>query len=208
MPGQVSQAVKEERNQRLLEVVNEIGARQHQKFVGRQVQILVEGPSKKNPARMTGRTRCNKIVVFDGSAAAPRAAAGREDPARRHLHALRGSGRRLAVLQPKGCAPVRSGACRLDRNSIRHGATGPPWSVVGIPIHVRIPRSCPELFWATKVNSQANRLPTWASASWILSICGFRNVHPQKKSHKHHYDKWRVHRGYWWQNRARNSRRR
>ena len=68
MPGQVDQAVKEERNQRLLEVVNASGARQHQKFVGRQVQILVEGPSKKNPARMTGRTRCNKIVVFDGSA--------------------------------------------------------------------------------------------------------------------------------------------
>ena len=43
------------------------GARQHQEFVGRQVQILVEGPSKRNPARLTGRTRCNKIVVFEGS---------------------------------------------------------------------------------------------------------------------------------------------
>jgi len=68
MPGQLPQAVKEERNQRLLELVNATGARQHQKFVGRQVQILVEGPSKKNPARLTGRTRCNKIVIFDGSA--------------------------------------------------------------------------------------------------------------------------------------------
>ena len=68
MPDQVSQAVKEERNQRLLEAVNESGARQHQKFVGRQVQVLVEGPSKRNPARLTGRTRCNKIVVFDGAA--------------------------------------------------------------------------------------------------------------------------------------------
>jgi len=68
MPGQVPQAVKEERNQRLLELVNTSGARQHQKFVGRQVQILVEGPSKKNPSRLTGRTRCNKIVVFEGSA--------------------------------------------------------------------------------------------------------------------------------------------
>ncbi|MCX6930027.1 MAG: tRNA (N6-isopentenyl adenosine(37)-C2)-methylthiotransferase MiaB [Verrucomicrobia bacterium] len=67
MPDQLSQAVKEERNQRLLEVVNKYGARQHQKFVGRRVQILVEGPSKKNSARMTGRTRCNKIVVFDGA---------------------------------------------------------------------------------------------------------------------------------------------
>ena len=66
MPDQVSQAVKEERNQRLLEAVNASGARQHQQFLGREVQILVEGPSKKNESRLTGRTRCNKIVVFDG----------------------------------------------------------------------------------------------------------------------------------------------
>jgi tRNA-2-methylthio-N6-dimethylallyladenosine synthase len=70
MPDQVGQAVKEERNQRLLEAVNASGARQHQKFVGRQVEILVEGPSKRNASRLTGRTRCNKIVVFDGSASA------------------------------------------------------------------------------------------------------------------------------------------
>jgi tRNA-2-methylthio-N6-dimethylallyladenosine synthase len=67
MPEQVPQKVREERNQRLLEVINEIAARKYKNFVGRQTQILVEGPSKKNPARMTGRTRCNKIVVFDGS---------------------------------------------------------------------------------------------------------------------------------------------
>jgi tRNA-2-methylthio-N6-dimethylallyladenosine synthase len=67
MPEQVSQVVKEERNQRLLGVVNEEGARRHRKFVGHRVQILVEGPSKKNRARMTGRTRCNKIVMFDGT---------------------------------------------------------------------------------------------------------------------------------------------
>ena len=52
----------------MLELVNEIGGRRYQRFVGQQAQVLVEGPSKKNPARMTGRTRCNKIVVFDGSA--------------------------------------------------------------------------------------------------------------------------------------------
>ena len=67
MPDQVSKAVKEERNQRLLEAVNESGARQHQVFVGRRVQVLVEGPSKRNPARLTGRTRCNKIVVLEGA---------------------------------------------------------------------------------------------------------------------------------------------
>jgi tRNA-2-methylthio-N6-dimethylallyladenosine synthase len=67
LPDQVPQPIREERNQRLLEVINEIGKRKYSALVGRQAQILVEGPSKKNPARMTGRTRCNKIVVFDGS---------------------------------------------------------------------------------------------------------------------------------------------
>ncbi|HTY85906.1 MAG TPA: tRNA (N6-isopentenyl adenosine(37)-C2)-methylthiotransferase MiaB [Candidatus Acidoferrum sp.] len=68
MPGQVPQKVREERNQRLLKLINEIGARRYKNLVGRQMEILVEGPSKKNSARMTGRTRCNKIVVFEGSA--------------------------------------------------------------------------------------------------------------------------------------------
>jgi len=67
MADQVPQKIREERNRRLLELVNEIAARKYKKFVGRQVQILVEGPSRKNPARMTGRTRCNKIVLFDGN---------------------------------------------------------------------------------------------------------------------------------------------
>jgi tRNA-2-methylthio-N6-dimethylallyladenosine synthase len=67
MPDQVPLKIREERNHRLLETVNEIGKRKYDSFVGQRTQILVEGPSKKNPARMTGRTRCNKIVVFDGS---------------------------------------------------------------------------------------------------------------------------------------------
>ncbi len=67
MPDQVPQEIREERNHRLLETVNEIGARKYKNFIGRQTQILVEGPSKKNAARMSGRTRCNKIVLFDGA---------------------------------------------------------------------------------------------------------------------------------------------
>jgi tRNA-2-methylthio-N6-dimethylallyladenosine synthase len=67
MPDQVPQKIREERNQRLLKTVNEIAARQYKKFVGRQTQILVEGPSRKNPARLAGRTRCNKIVLFEGN---------------------------------------------------------------------------------------------------------------------------------------------
>ena len=67
LPDQVPQKIREERNQRLLEVINEIGKHKYSALVGRRTEILVEGPSKKNPARLTGRTRCNKIVVFDGS---------------------------------------------------------------------------------------------------------------------------------------------
>jgi tRNA-2-methylthio-N6-dimethylallyladenosine synthase len=68
MPDQHSQATIEERHDRLLTLINEIAARRYEKFVGQRVQILVEGPSKKNEARMMGRTRCGKIVLFDGAA--------------------------------------------------------------------------------------------------------------------------------------------
>ena len=67
MPDQVPLKIREQRNHRLLETINAIGKRKYDAFVGRRTQILVEGPSRKNPARMTGRTRCNKIVVFEGS---------------------------------------------------------------------------------------------------------------------------------------------
>jgi tRNA-2-methylthio-N6-dimethylallyladenosine synthase len=67
MPDQVPLKIREERNHRLLETINKIGRRKYDAFVGQRTRILVEGPSRKNPARMTGRTRCNKIVVFEGS---------------------------------------------------------------------------------------------------------------------------------------------
>jgi len=67
MPGQVPAQVIEERHGRLLELVNEIGKEKYRRWVGRRAQILVEGPSRKNPARLEGRTRANKIVVFEGS---------------------------------------------------------------------------------------------------------------------------------------------
>jgi tRNA-2-methylthio-N6-dimethylallyladenosine synthase len=66
MPDQVPPAVKEERHARLLEEINAIGRRRYDERVGETMQILVEGPSKNNPARLMGRTRCNKIVVFEG----------------------------------------------------------------------------------------------------------------------------------------------
>ncbi len=67
MPGQLPEELIEERHARLLELVNAIGKRKYAALIGRTMQILVEGPSKKNPTRLTGRTRCNRIVLFDGS---------------------------------------------------------------------------------------------------------------------------------------------
>ncbi len=67
LPDQVPQEIREERHARLLGMINEIAAPKYQRFVGLTLEVLAEGPSRKNSARMEGRTRCNKIVVFEGS---------------------------------------------------------------------------------------------------------------------------------------------
>lgn len=67
MPDQLPANVKEERNERLLTQLNAQAAKRYEALVGQTTQILVEGPSKRNAARLMGRTRCGKIVVFDGS---------------------------------------------------------------------------------------------------------------------------------------------
>jgi len=66
MSDQIDESVKAERNQDLLRVVNESARRAGERLVGRDVEVLCEGPSKTNPARLMGRTRTNKIVVFEG----------------------------------------------------------------------------------------------------------------------------------------------
>ncbi len=66
MPDQVDERTKEERNQDLLTIVNESARQAGERLVGREVEVLCEGPSKTNPARLMGRTRTNKIVVFEG----------------------------------------------------------------------------------------------------------------------------------------------
>lgn len=68
MPNQISERVKEERNQALLAVVNELSVGKNQALVGTRQQVLCTGPSKTNKARLTGRTSQNKIVIFDGDA--------------------------------------------------------------------------------------------------------------------------------------------
>jgi tRNA-2-methylthio-N6-dimethylallyladenosine synthase len=67
MPDQIDEHIKEERNQDLLRIVNELTRRAGEKLVGQCVEVLCEGPSKTNPARLMGRTLTNKIVVFPPS---------------------------------------------------------------------------------------------------------------------------------------------
>src|ERR1043166_8826094 len=63
---QVEERVKEERNRDLLSVVDASAHRANERLVGRDLEILCEGPSRTNAARLMGRTRTNKIVVFEG----------------------------------------------------------------------------------------------------------------------------------------------
>jgi len=63
---QLPEAIKEQRNQDLLGLINRIAYEGYEKLVGSNVEILCEGTSKTNDARLTGRTRTNKIVVFEG----------------------------------------------------------------------------------------------------------------------------------------------
>jgi tRNA-2-methylthio-N6-dimethylallyladenosine synthase len=74
----VPEEIKKRRNNDLLAVQTAISREDNRRFVGRTVEVLVEGPSKSSakqgqgpdqgggPAQLTGRTRCDRIVVFEG----------------------------------------------------------------------------------------------------------------------------------------------
>lgn len=68
LDGQVPHAVKRERMERLVELVQRRASERSQRFVGRTMEVLVEGPSRTDPARLRGRIRHNKTVNFDGVA--------------------------------------------------------------------------------------------------------------------------------------------
>jgi tRNA-2-methylthio-N6-dimethylallyladenosine synthase len=68
MDGVVPHPVKVERLERLVEVVQRRAHERAQRFVGRTLEVLVEGPSRTDPDRLRGRTRHNKVVNFTGLA--------------------------------------------------------------------------------------------------------------------------------------------
>lgn len=64
---QVEEAVKKERFQRLLALQNRISWEINQELIDKREEILIEGVSKTDEKRLSGRTRSNKVVIVDGS---------------------------------------------------------------------------------------------------------------------------------------------
>ena len=70
LPDQVPHEVKVERLQRLVAVVQRRAHERATRFIGRTLEVLVEGPSRTDPSRLRGRSRHNKVVNFTGLGAA------------------------------------------------------------------------------------------------------------------------------------------
>jgi tRNA-2-methylthio-N6-dimethylallyladenosine synthase len=68
MEDQLPHPVKVERMERLVEAVQRRAAERAQRFVGRTLDVLVEGTSRTDETKLRGRTRHGKAVNFDGEA--------------------------------------------------------------------------------------------------------------------------------------------
>jgi tRNA-2-methylthio-N6-dimethylallyladenosine synthase len=68
LDDQLTYPVKRERMGRLVELVQRRAHERAERFLGRTMEVLVEGPSRTDASRLRGRTRHNKTVNFDGTA--------------------------------------------------------------------------------------------------------------------------------------------
>lgn len=66
MKDQISEEVKKDRLQRLMDVQARCSYKESQKYQGKTVRVLVEGESKKKKEVLSGRTSTNKVVLFEG----------------------------------------------------------------------------------------------------------------------------------------------
>jgi tRNA-2-methylthio-N6-dimethylallyladenosine synthase len=71
MDGHLSKEVVQARYDRLVALQERISLERNRLDVGRTHEVVVEGPSKKDPSRLTGRTRTNKLVHFEDDGAEP-----------------------------------------------------------------------------------------------------------------------------------------
>ncbi|MBS1257413.1 MAG: tRNA-2-methylthio-N(6)-dimethylallyladenosine synthase [Candidatus Scalindua arabica] len=61
----MQEETKKKRNHILLDLQKEISTKENREMVGKSVEVLVEGTSKSDAGRLSGRTRQNQIVAFD-----------------------------------------------------------------------------------------------------------------------------------------------
>jgi tRNA-2-methylthio-N6-dimethylallyladenosine synthase len=66
LPDHLPKEVVQERFERLIALQERISFDRNKTCVGRREEVLVEGASKKDPGKMTGRTRTNRLVHFPG----------------------------------------------------------------------------------------------------------------------------------------------
>ena len=66
MPNHVPEDVKSERFSRLKKLADGITEEENIKYIGTVQDVLVEGESKTNKELLSGRTRTNKVVIFEG----------------------------------------------------------------------------------------------------------------------------------------------
>lgn len=65
MEDDVPDEVKTRRLQEIIDLQNNISRELNQLEIGKQHEILVEGPSKKNSEKWQGRTDTNKVLIFE-----------------------------------------------------------------------------------------------------------------------------------------------
>jgi tRNA-2-methylthio-N6-dimethylallyladenosine synthase len=106
LPDDVPEEVKARRNVELLAVQDEVSLARNRRLVGRRLEILVEGPSKTDPERVTGRDMAQRLVHCPGGASlAGRLAVVEVEEV--GPHAVRG--RRVAVEDRAGAWTYRAG---------------------------------------------------------------------------------------------------
>jgi len=67
MDGKVPEEIKSQRLNEILQIQDSITSRKNKGLEGTVQAVLVEGPSKTDKGKITGRTRTNKIVNFEGN---------------------------------------------------------------------------------------------------------------------------------------------
>jgi tRNA-2-methylthio-N6-dimethylallyladenosine synthase len=66
-PDDVPHETKQRRLRELIDLQNHIAREKNRRLVGQSFEVLVEGVSDKDPSRLMGRTRGNKLMLFPGA---------------------------------------------------------------------------------------------------------------------------------------------